>query len=386
MYAVPGLNTAQIGNYYKDATFGVKPVGRRADLQPALRRDDRPRPVRRAAHLRLDPGRRDVRCRLRGRRGPPVLHRRAPPRRPRRPLHLRRRGNVGMDESVWADTPYTEAELQQQYDQADEVYGARGALIQSDVQSYVEGVNKYIDDACVNPLIMPGEYALIGKPNYPCSNPWKVTDVISIASLVAGIFGKGGGGELSSALVLEALQKKFGPKQGQKVWADFRSQNDPEAPTTVHHKRFPYETHSEAPARRRDAGSRLGQVRERGERQGRSDQGRQGGGERRRDPRRGRPPGAASPAHRRFERAPRVGARVQERAPAGRVRPAGLLLHAADPDGGGAPRRRPRTAPRRSTPAARPSRAPTSTSSSDTAETTPGARRRRGRTSSTPTR
>ena len=242
MYAVPGLNTAQIGNYYKDATFGAKPsnvertYSPRSDVTivrdqygvPRIYGSTRAGAMFGAGYVagedRLffidalrNAGRGDLSTFAGG-------------------------GNTGMDESVWADTPYTEAELQKQYDQADEVYGARGALIQSDGQSYAEGVNKYIDDACVNPMIMPGEYALIGKPNYPCSNPWKVTDVIAIGSLVAGIFGKGGGGELSSALVLEALQKKFGPKQGQRVWADFRSQNDPEAPTTVHHKRFPYET------------------------------------------------------------------------------------------------------------------------------------------------
>ena len=49
---------------------------------------------------------------------------------------------------------------------------------------------------------MPGEYALLGHPGGP--EDWKVTDVISIASLVAGIFGKGGGNEVGSALVLEA--------------------------------------------------------------------------------------------------------------------------------------------------------------------------------------
>ena len=49
---------------------------------------------------------------------------------------------------------------------------------------------------------MPGEYPLLGHPHGP--EDWKVTDVISIASLVAGIFGKGGGDEVDSALVLEA--------------------------------------------------------------------------------------------------------------------------------------------------------------------------------------
>ena len=69
---------------------------------------------------------------------------------------------------------------------------------------------------------------------------WKVTDVIAIASLVAGIFGKGGGGELGAALALEAARQRFGPGPGKRVWADFQAFNDPEAPTTVHDESFPY--------------------------------------------------------------------------------------------------------------------------------------------------
>ena len=58
---------------------------------------------------------------------------------------------------------------------------------------------------------------------------------------MGGIFGKGGGNELKSALVLQEAQKKFGAKKGAKVWRDFRSAEDPEAPTTVHNgKRFNY--------------------------------------------------------------------------------------------------------------------------------------------------
>jgi acyl-homoserine lactone acylase PvdQ len=68
--------------------------------------------------------------------------------------------------------------------------------------------------------------------------------VLATASLVGGIFGKGGGNEVGSAEVLNALVKRFGPQAGRRSWADFRSKNDPEAPTTVIGKRFPYETRS----------------------------------------------------------------------------------------------------------------------------------------------
>ena len=51
-------------------------------------------------------------ARLRGRRGPPVLHGRAAPRRPRRAVELRRRRRTqAMDAEQWQVAPYTEADL-----------------------------------------------------------------------------------------------------------------------------------------------------------------------------------------------------------------------------------------------------------------------------------
>ena len=73
--------------------------------------------------------------------------------------------------------------------------------------------------------------------------PWKATDVIAIASLVGGIFGRGGGNELNSALTMQAMVERMGKKAGRKAWLGFRSKNDPEAPTTIS-KPFPYETRS----------------------------------------------------------------------------------------------------------------------------------------------
>src|SRR3954447_2541903 len=94
---------------------------------------------------------------------------------------------------------------------------------------------------------MPGEDGAINQPTGPTE--WKVSDIIATAALVGGIFGKGGGNELGSALVLEQAQKKFGARKGKRVWHDFRSAEDPEAPTTVHNgKRFNYMAAPRKPA------------------------------------------------------------------------------------------------------------------------------------------
>jgi acyl-homoserine lactone acylase PvdQ len=73
--------------------------------------------------------------------------------------------------------------------------------------------------------------------------PWKPADVISVASLIGAMFGRGGGGELGSAEAMQALEARFGRAAGRKAWLGFRAKNDPEAPTTIS-RRFPYETRS----------------------------------------------------------------------------------------------------------------------------------------------
>ena len=242
MYATPGLRASQIGNYYKDASFGVaagnveRTYSPRSDvtiqrdrfgvphIYGASRRGTMFGAGYAAAEDRLfmiDALRHAGRAQLSSFAGG---------------------SNAAMDASIWADSPYNESELQLQYDRADELYGATGVMIQTDVNNYVAGVNKYITEACANPAKLPGEYAVIDPSQSIClpGHQWKVTDVISIASLVAGIFGKGGGGELGAAQSLRTAQQRFGTSEGKKVWADFQSFNDPEAPATVHGKSFPY--------------------------------------------------------------------------------------------------------------------------------------------------
>jgi len=147
--------------------------------------------------------------------------------------------NAEADAGQWSFAPYTEADLEKQATQMPQLYGAAGAQAAADVAAYVEGINAYVAAAKINPALAPGEYTLLGKP----MEPWKVTDVIAIASLVGGIFGKGGGNELNSALTMQAFVERMGKKAGRKAWLGFRAKNDPEAPTTIA-KKFPYEIRS----------------------------------------------------------------------------------------------------------------------------------------------
>jgi acyl-homoserine lactone acylase PvdQ len=178
-----------------------------------------------------------------------------------------------MDQSVWASEPYTDQDLQNQVDWLQHVSPA----VYSDAQNYVAGINAYITKA-ENPLntltMLPGEYAAIGQPGGP--QPFGLTDMVRIATLVGGIFGKGGGHQLGNAVLYEDLARKFGPERyavagspqllrraqrphrpprprpverrsardtsGFATFASIAANNDPEAPTTVRGKSFPYQT------------------------------------------------------------------------------------------------------------------------------------------------
>lgn len=146
--------------------------------------------------------------------------------------------NREMDETQWAFAPYTEQDLQSQLAAAAKRYGTAGRQLVMDAQNYVDGVNAYIRAATVNPALMPAEYGASGQVPLP----WKPTDVVAVASLIGAIFGKGGGAELKSALALQAFERRFGRASGRRAWVDFREANDSEAPTTVLHRSFPYET------------------------------------------------------------------------------------------------------------------------------------------------
>src|SRR6201995_1020760 len=206
--------------------------------------------------------------------------------------------NVSMDEEVWADEPYTQQDLVNQVNYMHDRPG--GEQLFQDATNYVNGINAYIAQA-KQPLnfltMMPAEYAAIGQPQGPA--PFTVENLVSIATLVGGIFGNGGGDQLFNAELYQNMLQKFGPehvslagsptviakpkKPGKKAkkprhgtkaphattatkqkahkrpkrhrkpkpkadhsgfatFLSFDDPNDPEAPTTVHKTKFPYQS------------------------------------------------------------------------------------------------------------------------------------------------
>jgi acyl-homoserine lactone acylase PvdQ len=155
--------------------------------------------------------------------------------------------NQAMDAEQWSVAPYTEADLERQAMQ--QPRNAQEEVLRRDADNYIAGINRYIAELRLDPTKLPGEYAAVNRPQGP--DPWKRADLIATASLVGGIFGKGGGRELEWSQAADALERRFGKRRGLRTFRDFRSPSDPEAPVTVLEGRFPYQT---SPRRRRPRG------------------------------------------------------------------------------------------------------------------------------------
>jgi acyl-homoserine lactone acylase PvdQ len=240
LYASPALSEEQIPLYFKDATFGVPPGQVESTIEPrpgvTIQRDaaygvphvygeTRAGTMFGAGYagaadrlFLMDVLRHTGRAELASFLGG---------------------ANAAADAAQWKFAPYTEADLEKQLARAPKLFGRAGQQAVEDVAAYVEGINAYIAAAGLDPRLRPAEYAVLSKP----IEPWKPTDVIAVASLIGGIFGRGGGSELSSALTMQAFVDRFGKRAGRRAWLGFRAKNDPEAPTTIR-KRFPYETRS----------------------------------------------------------------------------------------------------------------------------------------------
>jgi acyl-homoserine lactone acylase PvdQ len=240
LYASPTLTHAQIPLYYKDATFGVKP-GEIASIESprsdvTIERDSEFGVPHVYATTRgglmfgagyaagedrlffIDVVRHTGRAELASFAGGAE-------------------GNRVMDRVQYSFAPYSEADLEFQVKNAATVYGTEGERALADAKEYLAGLNAYIELVKLNPSLLPAEYAGIGKS----PEPFKLTDLVAEASLIGGLFGSGGGGEVRSAQALEALEKRFGMQAGRAAWSDLREANDPEAPTTVQ-QAFPYGT------------------------------------------------------------------------------------------------------------------------------------------------
>ncbi|GAB4008346.1 penicillin acylase family protein [Nocardioides ultimimeridianus] len=139
--------------------------------------------------------------------------------------------NVAMDQAQLRIAYYTPAEAAAQVTHAAKRYGAAGERLVHGLDAYIAGINAAQRKLCplgVTGLQCPAEYAALQKT----VQPWTRADVVYVASLVGGIFGKGGGAEAANATYLQLLRHRFGAKIGDGVYRDLREKIDAGAPTT----------------------------------------------------------------------------------------------------------------------------------------------------------
>jgi acyl-homoserine lactone acylase PvdQ len=132
---------------------------------------------------------------------------------------------------------YTAAQKQAQIDNLPAKFGALGTTLKTMVYSFIGGINAYIAATQTNSALLPAEYPAVTGA---APQTWTVGDVIDLATLLGGIFGKGGGSEVRNAATLQYLQKHFSAATAGAMFTDLKEQNDPDAPTTASGN-FPYE-------------------------------------------------------------------------------------------------------------------------------------------------
>ncbi|MDQ3936276.1 MAG: penicillin acylase family protein [Actinomycetota bacterium] len=143
-----------------------------------------------------------------------------------------------MDAQQLMVADYSEEELEAILENATAAAGEEGRRMRDDFEQYAAGINQYIAEARSDSSKMPVEYQALSRPQGAAD--WKPTDSVAVASLIGGIFGKGGGREADASQVLLAAQQRFGERGGRRVFRDFRAENDPEHPFTTS-RRFPFD-------------------------------------------------------------------------------------------------------------------------------------------------
>jgi acyl-homoserine lactone acylase PvdQ len=172
-------------------------------------------------------------------------------------------GDIAMDQSQLRLAPYTPAEAEAQINSVATRYGAEGKALLGRLDGFLAGMNDAEKSLCPGAFdgsvtgSAPGDNGAAFGPDCPVEYAalqkapalYTRADIVYIASLVGGIFGKGGGNEYQVSLFYEALREKFGAKRAAKVYNDLREKNDPEAFTSASTP-FPYLDGGVAPGRR----------------------------------------------------------------------------------------------------------------------------------------
>ena len=128
------------------------------------------------------------------------------------------------DASQLTNQDFSTTELDAQVQQLPVNYGAPGQRAYNDIQNYVAGINAYINEAKVDPLLMPAEYAALGAQ----PAPWTLADTAAEAVFLVTQFTVSNGSEEVNEQLQEGFMRRFGARWRQ-FYGDLREANDPEA-------------------------------------------------------------------------------------------------------------------------------------------------------------
>lgn len=136
---------------------------------------------------------------------------------------------AGRDRDTVGSSPYTEADLQAQVAELANS-GPEGAAILADVEAYADGVNSFIAEIAADAARAPVEYTLLQT----APQPWIPEDAVAIATLVGGIFGRGGGREITNACGLQRLRANLDgdADAARQIFDDLHLVDAADSPTT----------------------------------------------------------------------------------------------------------------------------------------------------------
>jgi acyl-homoserine lactone acylase PvdQ len=225
------LTAATLGNYYKNTTFGQMPGGVASATSPP---GDPGATIYRDASYGMAHIYADNRADLMFAAG----YAQAQERLflmdvVRRTAEGRLAGLLGAsyapgDASQLTNQDFSPAELDAQVSRLRSQYGATGQRTYDDIQSFVAGINAYISQAMIDPLLMPAEYAALGAT--PAT--WTVADTAAEAVLLVTQFTVSNGSEEVNQQLQEGFMRRFG-RRWRQYYNDLREAHDPEALTVA---------------------------------------------------------------------------------------------------------------------------------------------------------
>jgi acyl-homoserine lactone acylase PvdQ len=110
--------------------------------------------------------------------------------------------------------------------------GAEGAQALSDMQSYVAGINAFINLTRIDPARLPAEYPALGIT----PQPWTLADSAAVGVYLIGQFTVFGGQQPQQAEALRMAERRLGRRRGSAVYRDLRLAADPEAVVTLNRR------------------------------------------------------------------------------------------------------------------------------------------------------